>query len=293
VTTLVRRVRTPEGVRRYRLPIGAPIVAKPVDPASLTDRRALLARAVRLVDESSPPERVARAAYSWRDPVTGLRTVIDHLAPLPLGTGDHDVLLRGRIVNQRGNTIGTFERRLVSDLGLRTAVHDQLMLDNQYQGQGFAARWNAHVEAVLAAAGYDRIKLLADMTVGGYAWARAGWDWDEYPDSLVEHLHRTFDADDAALEAAFPGAGRRIPQLRRQLGELVDRFLEDDGRIAPEERWPTPWEVSELGRDMTWVTDRGVTLWPGKSLLIHGPSWKAVKDLGPLVEEARRLRERT
>jgi hypothetical protein len=58
----------------------------------------------------------------------------------------------------------------------------------------------------------------------------------------------------------------------------------------PDEPWPTPWEVSELGRDMTWVDSSGTTMWPGKQLLLFGPSWHGKKDLAPLVERARELR---
>lgn len=77
--------------------------------------------------------------------------------------------------------VGDFDREIHvhgDDTRDRSAKHDMLHLDKAHQGHGFAEGFNAQAERHYADWNIHHINLHANLTVGGYAWARAGYDFD-------------------------------------------------------------------------------------------------------------------
>jgi len=120
--------------------------------------------------------------------------------------------------------------------------------------------------------------------VGGYAWARGGYDWQD-----VEAA-QTIRARVAAIMsgATLPevpllvyGHGlppkSLIPTERRedQLALLEDLAAKLDAEHFGEDSYPTPFEVSQLGR---WPGAGKDDWWAGK-LVLMGSSWAAVREL--------------
>lgn len=82
--------------------------------------------------------------------------------------------IEGVVYNASGNQVGNFSRSLRTD----HAYHAYLRLDPSAQGSGFASQFNAKAEAQYKAVGIDTIKLLANIDIGGYTWARQGYQID-------------------------------------------------------------------------------------------------------------------
>jgi hypothetical protein len=55
--------------------------------------------------------------------------------------------------------------------------HTFLRLEPRVQGQGFAEEWNGRLEQWYRESGLSHISIHADIDVGGYAWARQGFDF--------------------------------------------------------------------------------------------------------------------
>lgn len=109
-------------------------------------------------------------AYSYTDPETGWTVRLGEAR----ATGGYKYTkISGTIVDADGNEIGQITRSV--DLN-GTVFHDLFDLKPEYQGQGFASRLNAHAENVYRRRGVRQIELEAGMDVGGYAWARQGYN---------------------------------------------------------------------------------------------------------------------
>jgi len=130
----------------------------------------------------------------------------------------YETQMAGNIYDPSGDVvIGRFERTYYDDgTGRIWAKHSNLTLNPEYRGQGFAQEFNAHLEQCNRESGVYAITLTADIDVGGYAWARAGYDWLN---------------EDAAQS------------VRKR---LVYAHLRKDRRIAPERRE----EQQRLGAQM-------------------------------------------
>jgi predicted ABC-type ATPase/GNAT superfamily N-acetyltransferase len=71
--------------------------------------------------------------------------------------------------------VGTFERDIY--LETREVAHTSLFLNGDVQGRGFAKGFLSQSEAHYRAQGIERVLLDAAGTIGGYAWAKAGFDF--------------------------------------------------------------------------------------------------------------------
>lgn len=142
------------------------------------------------------------------------------------------VLVEATIHGRGGGKLGELSRVVGRDSeGNLYAEHRHLELDGSVRGQGFATEFNAALEEWYRESGVDRIEIHADISVGGYAWARAGYDWrdGEVPTSIVDRLRRkSYDAD---------------------VREMLDRIARGDV--------PTPYEISQLsvGKDILLGSD--------------------------------------
>ena len=203
--------------------------------------------------------------------------------------------LDGVIRDADGQRVGAWYRSVNYDQDTDTVWvgHESLVLSEEVQGQGIASAFNAQAEDFYRAVGVDEIRLEANIDVGGYAWARAGYDWDIHlPDDWAD-LHpdtrREWLADEMETARAILLDAEDAFRLRGDLDDyLVD--LEDlanrlDDAVDLDDL-PTPFELSRLGYRP------GDTTWPGKEAML-GKSWNGVRRLdGPSPRAAAQAAER-
>ncbi len=78
-----------------------------------------------------------------------------------------------------GNRIGDLERKFYhTDKGEVGILHELFRIDAAHQNAGLAGDLADNVEAEYLQQGIKEIRLNANMDVGGYAWARQGYDFD-------------------------------------------------------------------------------------------------------------------
>jgi hypothetical protein len=102
------------------------------------------------------------------------------------------------------------------------------------QGQGFATRFNAHAEEAYRAYGIERITTNANIDVGGYSHARAGYDF----------------ADDNARAAAVVHMATQAHRYPKAIREQVNAAIRNHN--------VTPIELAMIGgsglsRDAVWA----------------------------------------
>lgn len=188
-------------------------------------------------------EATIRRAYEYHDPTTGLSArvtkITDHGPGKP-------VEVECQIHDRAGVKVGDALRVIEADG--HSVHHNALILEGPVQGQGFATRYNQNAERTYRSAGIDQIELLANVDVGGYSWARAGYDF----------------------------------QNRRARGKVSHRATKMLAEFSPEDRAAvqavlddpefTPLAMAMAG----WRP--GATMWPGKRIML-GSSWGGVRKL--------------
>ena len=84
---------------------------------------------------------------------------------------------RGRVARGADEHIGTFTRDQTLHSSGRAEVHHSYMsLTSAAHGTGYARSFNDRAFARYAAAGVDDVTIHAALSVGGYAWARQGFE---------------------------------------------------------------------------------------------------------------------
>ena len=168
------------------------------------------------------------------------------------------VKIRGKVLDAAGETAGFFDRRITSESGKLVAHHDLLSIYDDKQGQGIGSKFIKASDEYYRKVGVDEIRLTANVDVGGYAWAKQGFDFvDPSAAGGVIMKLADYNTDDAAYQG--------------QVQKLADRANEaiSSGNRA---LWPSAFEVSRAGYKP------GATIWPGKGAML-GSNWEGVKRL--------------
>lgn len=179
---------------------------------------------------------VAKKAYNFKDYESGLLAKMSKLE----NVGNADVLynVKGYIFKEDGKTVvGMFERDFVES----EVYHTSFKLAESLQNQGFGTKFYKHSEDQYVENGIKRINLDANMEVGGYAWARMGFDFK--------------DEDERT----------------KFINSFVSKY-EDTYKVKPNLVRNTAYEIaSTIGPDGSPI---------GKNFML-GSSWSATKNLDP------------
>lgn len=180
--------------------------------------------------------------------------------------------LEGEVADASGKHVGVFVRLFFHDPELNdelTVEHKFLSIAPHVQGQGFAQDFNSRLEKIYRAGGVKKIILDADIDVGGYAWAVAGFDFRGNARSWIMNRLRSTVADKTGVYTF---------QMKERLGKRFDEQLAvaqkfvQDNRINP---YVKPIDVAQIGRQKG--QGKG-DWWFGKALLM-GAQWWAQRRL--------------
>lgn len=172
-----------------------------------------------------------------------------------LGIGGTGVA-RIQILHPDGRKVGSALRTFGGDQADRVS-HENFVVKREWQGKGVATKINRAMESMYRRNGIKAIELDANIDVGGYSWARAGYDWHPV----------TSDADTVLrVLGKVESSGRGDPGVLAQV-EKARATLD-----GPREEWVTPFDLSQIG----WV--EGADMWAGKKGMLDS-AWGAIKRL--------------
>lgn len=228
-------------------------------------------------DAEIDPDTAAEIRDAFTGEFRGLRTGD---VKVSRGHGRGSIKVSGTIFDSSGSDVGMFTRQLRPlKSGDIEAEHVTLLLNKDVQGQGFAHAFNKHLFDWYRENGVSRVRLLADSDVGGYAWARAGYDWQ--PDDVDGLLDMQNRIDLARRDGS--GILKRVPAERREeqrrlaqqlyldVADTVTEDTDPDDELPDViELWPTPFELSQLGR---WEGAGRDDWWIGKSIMMDSNWW--------------------
>jgi len=141
----------------------------------------------------------ADGAYNFRDDESGLRAEVSYVKTYSCGEVD----IKGEILNSDGLKVGDFDRKLKADGNFIS--NERFALADRYQSTGFGRRFYQHQEDAALVAGFEKIKINANIDVGGYAWARMGYSFDPNSNSAEEiGSSMLYDWQDEFPDVDFP-----------------------------------------------------------------------------------------
>lgn len=233
-------------------------------------------------------------------------------------TGDLDSArtVNGVIDNvETGETVGRFTRETDDSYGVNGVYHDMLKLEPDYQGRGFGTAFFEHSVQEYKKLGYTRIRVQAADRVGGYQWARRGFDFDlprysilsaslfhnaprERRDQLFndERFARAFAVHEMYLTrfmgtsfAAWKSYGGVSDEAWQKFTagfptrEQMAAYVEGD-ESALDGIFTSPQEIATFDREHRWIESHdsasiGVEMWLGKRFLA-GAKWRGEMQLG-------------
>lgn len=240
---------------------GGEQAAGPATPAGRPERPLLGDFITDTRDPGPEHERSAREAWqSVMDREFGsadLRAEVDFVMFQP-----DNVHFSGTIRKPSGDSVGMYDRIIHREPGgILWAEHSYLKIDDaDLQGTGFADEFNETLYGWYRESGFQRVELDANIDIGGYAWARAGYDFAD-EDGARRALQR--------LENEPVGGGEN--------GAAVRDVLERAARYPfGHALFPTAFEVSQAGRGSQHLGKQAT--WPGKRAMIgFFKNWRGVK----------------
>lgn len=196
--------------------------------------------------------------FEFHDPKTGLRASLsDGQTGFGAVTAELEILdASDAVVGHATRTIHIHTEPLPGlPPGSRTVEHSWFALERKdppVQGGGFATRWLHASEEQYRAQDIKAITLYADVDVGGYAWAKTGFDF----------------AGERAVASVVARTRNALPDMkpeeRAAAQKLLDRYSAGES--------PTPLEFAMIG----WKP--GSDEWAGKQVML-GSRWHGVKKL--------------
>lgn len=192
-----------------------------------------------------------------------------------------------------GEFVGEFMRRLQLDRGL--AIHEHLVIDPRFRGQGIGARFVHRSLDLYDALGLEQVGLKASLATGRWYWAQMGFDF--VVASEVEAIRSWAEKVCAAtgIEAEGLDGLTGAPQFARLEGtrdvslvEMATALPDHAGRLV------------DIAVQNGFAADDRMAL--GKAIMLSGPEWSGILHLDgsqrrsfeeALFERSARAKERS
>jgi hypothetical protein len=168
------------------------------------------------------------------------------------------------VVDRAGNVAGFVSHKWQGD----TVELDRVKLDPDKQDTGFATALTSHTFDAWKLLGFRRVRVHA-VQVGGYAWAKWGFQFERSPRVAVDSI-----ANDAMQSG-------RWNEMRDHVSEDV---LDEFASLLMGGHFKSEADLASWGRDYAW-TENGHAMWPGKKVMMNA-RWHGMLDLGDVPAQA-------
>lgn len=223
--------------------------------------------------DEHPVMDTVRRVFDYEDFDTGYYTEVGSATWQPAS----HLWVEGKIRAADGTVAGSFRRYMYPD---GHVYHAYLKIsDPGAQGGGFTARWFEQVKQQYREQGFDRVTVHANIDVGGYAWAKLGFDFED-DDAAGTALALLRGSINRAAGDPFRlglGSGYALIDVP-EVDQATMRELERLERRIRNGEHVSAAEIAMLGYDQRWATDtdvndptieRGGEMWLGKAFMLR------------------------
>ena len=251
-------------------------------------------------DVTVPPATQKLIKETWNGKYGGLRSKVTQIEGYKQNeNGQPTIKVDGMIY--KGNTaVGNFTRTINPNGDDPTEIHhDFLQLEPGVQGQGFADEFNLHAMSSYMENGITHVTVNANIDIGGYTWAKQGFEWDNEPgawDSVSERLYdfASYKPDPEESDPSIHADWYRpeyqiknsddVPASVRTEAKQAAVKLERQGikennysrdqipGVRAKSKIPSPQDIVRIGIDNPYTGYDGRMTWAGKDILL-GSNW--------------------
>jgi GNAT superfamily N-acetyltransferase len=184
------------------------------------------------------------------------------------------LVVESTIHDSEGKLVGRINRYFVRhDDGQIEVHHDYFTLNEAYQGKGIGVRMTREMDAYYKTRGVNFVSTLANIDVGGYTWAKQGFDWDHYGHDATPDIKKIL-----SRSKKLPGAEEFMATIDEMLAAVdiapdawVKARIEGPEAVAElVKNYPTPRQIAMLGHL------EGTETWFGKRAMLD-QSWNGRK----------------
>jgi hypothetical protein len=191
-----------------------------------------------------------------------------------------DIVYAQGSVMHSNKVVGTWMRSYTPSK--KAIHHDIFELDEAFRGRGFGSAWNKQMFSEYKKLGVERVNLLANMEIGGYAWARQGFR----PTKPVEtsYILENALANRSLNTTAWTQADQaRFTTKLKEIWPDYSRLREGRSSRVLSERTAAVREAQEaIAKKFDWDFVMSLSPEAQKSLLV-GSSWSGQLDLATAV----------
>ena len=217
--------------------------------------------------DSTEPSQLVRAMYEVK--VDGYKTVVTEVHTMAdEGTDYGSVMVLGNVVDSKGNIVGNFERTVnISAGGISDVDHNSFYINNSEQGSGIGAEFFNHSVASYDYLGAGYVTTHANIDVGGYAWAKAGFDFADSASrgttaSLVKDDLYVMSVDkQVASDIIFKRMIQGVPWSGGNSSRMVERQYERAMKKVADKLAKT-WKSETLKDSYSKVEDNFMSVTP-------------------------------
>lgn len=171
---------------------------------------------------------------------SGMAARVESMSPSSEVDG---VAFLGRIWDDAGLPVGVFRRDLDTN---GTVYHHGLQLLSDERSQGFGYDYYRHLEEHYLQSGIKDIQMQADMDVGGYAWARMGYDFtneatrEKFRTEFARLVASKEDSSEASAATYF-----RVKHNNYHSWDIAAYTMPDGTRFGKEYMLGTSWQAQK------------------------------------------------
>ena len=185
--------------------------------------------------------------------------------------------VEGSFLDDDGNKMGSWQRIVYfPENAPPFADYRSLTIYPSYQGKGLGRKAITFFDTTMRSWGVENVEVEANVDVGGYAWAKSGYDWDTRMGKRVmrelgEEIDavETWDEQQETIQDNLQEWGDNMGDPDGSIGVMIERLKQPYNA----ETYPTPFEVSETGKTNSTGQGSIGTSWAGKHAMLRGRWW--------------------
>jgi len=193
-------------------------------------------------------------------------------------------LINGDLYDTSGNKMGYWERAIYfPENEPASAEYQYFKVYDRWQDHGIGRNAIKFFDKAMKKWGVETITVDANMDIGGYAWAKSGYDWDTrmfVRGSLPEEAEESAVLDRWNTQQL--DICRNLRAAKNKLGDpdgSVERMIARLKMPYDAQTYPTPFEVANVGHSNATVPpDSSPSMWVGKQAMLKS-SWYGIRKL--------------
>jgi len=184
---------------------------------------------------------------------------------------NNKITFAGHFENKNGDNVGGFNRTFEKVDGKLAVFHEGMRVEIPYKGRGISVEFGRVSENFYKSLGIEKVFIDAGLKDGAYTWAKAGYQFKEKPESLIDSLRRK--AKNVSENTSLWEPNKLTKEQAIALGGRIENLADLlDNTPFNDPSYLTPLEIANVQGPDIYLTKFG-------RFILEKTEYKAYKDL--------------